>query len=82
MVGTLEEEEIGDTVLPKAALVREGVIALGLEGTKAHAKQKADQIVEPNVFSRSSSTKNVTLSAECKRTARPGVQLKLTKKVG
>ena len=40
MVGTLEEEEIGDTVLPKAALVREGSMALvGLEGTKAHAKQ-------------------------------------------
>ena len=40
MVGTLEEEEIGDTVLPKAALVREGSMALvGLEGTKARAKQ-------------------------------------------
>ena len=40
MVGTLEEEEIGDTVLPKAALVREGsMVLVGLEGTKAHAKQ-------------------------------------------
>ena len=40
MVGTLEEEEIGDTVLPKAALVREGSMALvGLEGRKASAKQ-------------------------------------------
>ena len=40
MVGTLEEEEIGDTVLPKAALVREGSMALvGMEGRKARAKQ-------------------------------------------
>ena len=40
MVGILEEEQIGDTVLPKAALVREGSMALvGLEGTKARAKQ-------------------------------------------